>query len=153
MDEDLKHIGRYIGRLHNLMRRRLWKNKSNLNCSGAEMKILSHILVQEKPILQKDIENEFLLRPSTATEILKKLEQQGLIKRIQEEDDARKKRIILTEKVINEEKNLIGSILEFERDLTKGISRNDLSTFCRIADKMQENLLSSAEKDNLEEEL
>lgn len=153
MDEELKHIGRYIGRLYNLMRRRLWKNESGLNCSGAEMKILSHILVQKKPILQKDIESEFLLRPPTATEILKKLENQGLIERIPEEGDARRKRIIPTEKVLNEKEHLVGSISTFENDLTKGISRKDLSTFCRIADRMQENLLASAEKDSLEENL
>ena len=50
---------------------------------------------QKHSIYQKDIEKEFGLRPSTATEVLKALEKKELICRVSEKQDARLKRIEL----------------------------------------------------------
>ena len=53
---------------------------------------------QKHSIYQKDIEKEFGLRPSTATEVLKALEKKELICRVSEKQDARLKRIEFTSK-------------------------------------------------------
>ena len=47
---------------------------------------------------QKEIEKEFGLWPSTATEVLKNLEKDGLICRVPEAQDGRYKKIVFTEK-------------------------------------------------------
>ena len=46
----------------------------------------------------KEIEKKFGLRPSTATEVLKNLEKDGLICRVPEAQDGRYKKIVFTEK-------------------------------------------------------
>ena len=51
-------------------------------------------------VYQKDIEKQFSIRRSTATESLKRLETQGWIKRETSTKDARLKDIVLTEKAL-----------------------------------------------------
>ncbi len=151
MDENCKHIGRYIGRLYNLLRRNLWRDTYELECSGAEVKILSYILGSPEPRLQRDIEEEFLLRPPTATEMLKKMEAEGLIKRVHEEGDARCKRIIPTQKSLDKKEMILGRFDDFEARITAGIPEKDLRGFCRAAERMMENLSRSPEAADMEE--
>ena len=134
------HIGRYIGKLYNLQRRRLWKDTEGLSYSGTEMRVLSFLLGCEGPVFQRDIEEEFLLRASTVTELIKNLEEHGLVERKQFEEDARLKRIIPSSKALEEKTGIIGGITEFEKDIVAGIDRKDLEIFCRVAEKMIANL-------------
>ena len=55
----------------------------------------------KRSIYQVDIEKEFGLRPPTVTETLKSLEKKDLIRRIPDENDGRKKKIIITEKTLS----------------------------------------------------
>ena len=92
--------GKVINRISNRLRRRSAALQETLGMSGAQGNILNFILVegQKHSIYQKDIEKEFGLRPSTATEVLKALEKKELICRVSEKQDARLKRIEFTSK-------------------------------------------------------
>ena len=95
---------------------------------------------RKRPVYQKDIEKEFGLRPSTATEALKNLEAKGLICRISEKQDGRLKRIELTSKA-EEIRHLITSeIAESENLLLKGITEEERRIFIEIGKKMLKNL-------------
>ena len=144
-------IGRYIGRLHNLIRRRLQKDCKNLNCSGAEMLILTYLLSIDDPVYQKDIENEFFLRPPTATEVLKRMEKGGFITKVTEKDDARKKRIIATEKSLALKAETVERIHTLGMDITQNLSEEEIQAFCSIAEKMVENLILTARDEEMEE--
>ena len=89
-----------IGKLSNRIRRRITEMASDLPYTGAQGKVLHYLLAQKENVYQKDIEENFSLRPSSATEVLKKMEDAGLLYRVPEEKDARLKRIILTEKAL-----------------------------------------------------
>ena len=144
-------IGRYLGRLHNLIRRRLQKDCKNLNCSGAEMRILTYLLSIDDPVYQKDIENEFFLRPPTATEVLKRMEKGGFITKVTEKDDARKKRIIATEKSLALKAETVERIHTLGMDITQNLSEEEIQAFCSIAEKMVENLILTARDEEMEE--
>lgn len=144
-------IGRYIGRLHNLIRRRLQKDCKNLNCSGAEMRILTYLLSIDDPVYQKDIENEFFLRPPTATEVLKRMEKGGFITKVTEKNDARKKRIIATEKSLALKAETVERIHTLGMDITQNLSEEEIQAFCSIAEKMVENLILTARDEEMEE--
>ena len=75
--------GKKINQISNRLRRRSRAIQETIGISGAQGNILNYILVesQNRSVYQKDIEQEFGLRPSTATETLKSLEKNGLIKR------------------------------------------------------------------------
>ena len=72
--------GKVINKISNRLRRRSKKIQESIGISGAKGNILNYILVESEnhPVYQKEIEEEFGLRPSTATETLKNLEQAGL---------------------------------------------------------------------------
>ena len=116
--------GKVINKISNRLRRRSVALQEKLGMSGAQGNILNYILVdgRKRPVYQKDIEKEFGLRPSTATEALKNLEAKGLICRISEKQDGRLKRIELTSKA-EEIRHLITSeTAESENLLLKGIT-------------------------------
>lgn len=134
--------GKVINKISNRLRRRSVALQEKLGMSGAQGNILNYILVdgRKRPVYQKDIEKEFGLRPSTATEALKNLEAKGLICRISEKQDGRLKRIELTSKT-EEIRHLITSeIAESENLLLKGITEEERRIFIEIGKKMLKNL-------------
>ena len=134
--------GKVINKIYNRLRRRSVALQEKMGMSGAQGNILNYILVdgRKRPVYQKDIEKEFGLRPSTATEALKNLEAKGLICRISEKQDGRLKRIELTSKA-EEIRHLITSeIAESENLLLKGITEEERRIFIEIGKKMLKNL-------------
>ena len=92
-------------------------------------------------IYQKNIEDFFMIRRSTATEILKKLEQQGYIIRQPSRFDHRLKDLILTKKTIEflsaTDKNL-NSIRDI---VAKNITNDEKIVLKTIITKMSDNII------------
>ena len=134
--------GKMINRISNRLRRRSLKVQESIGISGAQGHILDYILVESvhRNVYQKEIEKEFGLRPSTATEALKLLEEKGLICRIPEEKDGRYKRIVFTQKARDVQTALRREIEESESVLLRGISVSEQRQFLEIAKKMLQNL-------------
>lgn len=73
--------GKKINQISNRFRRRSRAIQETIGISGAQGNILNYIFVesQNRSVYQKDIEQEFGLRPSTATEALKSLKKNELM--------------------------------------------------------------------------
>ena len=134
--------GKKINQISNRLRRRSRAIQETIEISGAQGNILNYILVesQNRSVYQKDIEQEFGLRPSTATETLKSLEKNGLIKRETDPNDGRYKKIVITEKAEQIEAVLKSEIEESETILLQGVTKEERQEFLRIAEKMLQNL-------------
>ncbi|HIZ79620.1 MAG TPA: MarR family transcriptional regulator [Candidatus Lachnoclostridium stercorigallinarum] len=134
--------GKMINRISNRLRRRSRQVQEAIGISGAQGNILDYILVEsrQRSVYQKEIEKEFGLRPSTATEALKLLEEKGLICRIPEEKDGRYKRIVFTPKAEAVQEALRREIEESEAILLQGITPEEREVFLEIAGKMLKNL-------------
>ncbi len=135
-----KHAARYISKLSNKLRRKIDAFSSREDFSGSQGKVLHFLLAQSNDVFQKDIEEEYSLRPSTATVLLKKMEKNGLIHREVSETDARWKKIIVSEKAMQYKDIVMADILNLEEELTKGISKNDLEVFFSVMEKMLDNM-------------
>lgn len=72
---------RYVSKLSNKLRRKLDMLSSRKEFSGSQGRTLYFLLAQSDDVFQKDIEEEYSIRPSTATELLKQMEKNGLIVR------------------------------------------------------------------------
>ena len=94
--------GRLINKLSNCLRRRSAETQKRIHISGTKGQILNYILIesQKRPLVQRDVEQEFGLRPSTATEMLQALQAADLIRREPDPADARRKCIVCTEKAV-----------------------------------------------------
>ena len=68
------------------------------------------------------------------------MEKNGLIRRESVAQDARLKRIVLTQKARDLHRQIEADILAFESNLARGISEEEQEVFLRVAKKMQENL-------------
>ena len=134
--------GKVINRISNRLRRRSAALQETLGMSGAQGNILNFILVegQKHSIYQKDIEKEFGLRPSTATEVLKALENKELICRVSEKQDARLKQMELTAKAKEIRHLIAAEIGESESILLKGITEEERQIFIAIGERMLKNL-------------
>ena len=78
-------IGAEIGMLHNLLRRQMAcmteKTANAANVTGMQAMIVHHLIMHEKQgdIFQKDLENAFQMRRSTATGILQSVKKSAPI--------------------------------------------------------------------------
>lgn len=136
------NTGMLINRLSNCLRRRSGEIQRSVGVSGAKGAILDYILVVSATgeVCQRDIEREFGLRPSTATEVLQSLENAGLIRRIPSPTDARRKDIVFTSQAESIRQALADEITGTEALLLQGISPAEQAQFLAIGRRMLRNL-------------
>ncbi|SFC28892.1 MarR family winged helix-turn-helix transcriptional regulator [Clostridium uliginosum] len=135
-------VGRRISILSNQIRRQFDNTTSVNGVTGVQRKVLHFILAQsqEIDIFQKDIEEEFNLRRSSATGVLQLMEQNNLIRRESVSYDARLKKIIITEKAMQMKGQVLQEIHLLEEKLKRNISDKDLELFFKVINQMSKNL-------------
>lgn len=126
---------RYISKLSNKLRRKLDMLSSRKEFSGSQGRTLHFLLAQTQDIFQKDIEEEYGIRPSTATELLKQMEKNGLIARVPVSYDNRLKKIVLTNKALMYKKQVVDDLSALEETLIRSISEEDLKVFLKLLRK------------------
>lgn len=137
-----RDVGQYVSRLHNEIRRELDRLAVRNQISGAQAHVLIYILVetQNRDLFQKDIEEKYSIRPSTASALLKKMIQAGLIQREPLPQDKRLKRIMPTAKAQAAQAGVFADLLTMENKLTQGIDPAALAIFFQVIEKMIANL-------------
>ena len=142
MKQEERIAMRSIKRLSNGISREMCAAFGSGMFSGAQGRTLHFILAahQKEDLFQKDIEEEYSLRPPTATKLLKDMEKNGLIYREAVPYDARLKRIVATEKAMRYQELIHQSLEETEDRLTSGISPQDLAVFFRVINQMIRNM-------------
>lgn len=132
---------RSIKRLSNGISREMCAAFGSGMFSRAQGRTLHFLLAHTKiDIFQKDIEEEFGLRPPTATALLKELEQRGLIRKEPVPYDARKKKIVVTEEALQYKDCVLKGLEELNQKLTAGISDEEMQVFFSVTDRMLKNL-------------
>lgn len=135
-----RSAARNIGKLSNKLRRKLDMLSSRKEFSGSQGRTLHYLLAQTEDVFQKDIEEEYGIRPSTATELLKQMEKNGLIIRESVPYDNRLKKIVLTDKALLYKNQVIYDLTVIEEQLVKGISEEKMKVFFEVLEKMMDNL-------------
>ena len=135
-----KNVGRELKKLSNKIHRTIDKFASKSELTGAEGRVLHYILGQEEDVFQRDIEVKLGLRSSTATEIIKKMENNALIIRKPTENDARLKKIIITDKALEYKEIVMNDLRNFEKTLVAGLSEEEIDSFLKTIEKMINNL-------------
>lgn len=137
-------IGFVIRRLYNLIKRDVEASKPRLNLdlsSDINGWVIGYLYDnRDKDIFQKDFEAQLSVRRSTASNMLKSMEQRGFIERLSVSSDARLKKIILTEKAIETHEKIIDEINAREQRMRAGISEEDLATFFLVVKKISANM-------------
>lgn len=140
--EDSRDAGRVIGMVSNQIKRQLDGIILNDALTGMQGRFLHFILTHSagQDLFQKDLEEEFNLRRSTATGILQLMERGGLLYRESVDYDARLKKIVVTQKGKERKAQVEESIRTLEERLQRGICEADLAVFFRVMEQMSKNL-------------
>jgi len=135
---EVKHIGRKINILSHKIKRRIGKVALEYGISSMQAKILGFINNNSSKIdiFQKTIEEEFDIRRSSVTSVLSLMEKNELIKRVSVSEDARLKKIIMTDKGIEVHKLVYKEIEEIEKIIEKNLSEEELNNFISILERL-----------------
>lgn len=111
------------------------------NVSAHQCLILQHLAnKRESAVYQKDIEELFSIRRSTANQMLRTLEERGLIRRLQAPDDARKNMLVLTDKGGAACESLNAQMELLLKELIGDIDRKELEQFQTTLRKLWRNI-------------
>lgn len=138
MNDKQVHIGKKVIMLSKKIRRKLDKDTSIYGITSVQGRILGFVKhnSEKRDIFQKDLEEELDIRRSSVTSVLQLMEKNGYIERISVSKDARLKKIILTEKGTEIQRNIENVILELEKSLTDELSNEEFQAFVSVIDRL-----------------
>ena len=103
--------------------------------------IINYIIEHpDKDIFQRDLEEAMQIRRSTVSGILRLMEKHGLIVRTAVSDDARLKKLSVTDKARLVHKQVNDAIFATEQKLIAGVGEDELQLVKNVLDKMKKNL-------------
>lgn len=137
---ETKSPARYISKLANELRRKTELFSFSRQYSGAQWKTLHFILTNKADIFQKDIEKEFNIRSSTATELLRQMEYNGLIRKESVPYDSRLRKIVATDLAREHQQEIISHLNDLDAMLIRQIPQEKLDIYFEVAQKMMDNL-------------
>lgn len=106
-----------------------------------QMQIVGYILDNiDREIYQKDLEDCLNLRRATISDVLQRMEKNGVIKREIDSNDTRTKKILLTQKSKTFFESGRNRMKELENIAIRNISHEELKTFSNVINKMIENM-------------
>lgn len=140
-----KEIGFQIRVLSNLIRRDVEKDLPSGGKINSGQRVHGWAIDyfyenRGKDIFQKDFEEKFSIRRSTASNMLRLMEKNDYIRRESVESDARLKKIVITEKAVNLHEKIRASIEARELRMRRGLTDEEIEEFFRIARQIKENL-------------
>lgn len=137
-------VGAEIRILHNLMRRDAQQDvqfpkRDELTC--IQQQVMGYLSRnRDRALFQRDVEQEFRIRRSTASALITSLEQKGYLLRKSVDYDARLKQLVLTDRALALADVVEQYICQKEKRLTVGITPADLIAFFRVVDQLKKNL-------------
>lgn len=95
---------------------------------------------RNQDIFQKDIEQKFSVGRSTVTNLIQLMEKKGFVRRESVKQDARLKKVILTEKGIDSQEAFEEVVEHIEAELSEGILDEELRIFYKVLDQINQNV-------------
>ena len=137
-------VGFEIKTVHNLLKRdfeSLPIHEKNKNIKCMQKWIICYLNDnKDKDVFQRDLEEEFSVRRSTATGILQLMEKNNLITREAVSYDARLKKLVLTQKALDIQNEIDEEIKAHDKKISEGISKDDLEVFFKVMKQIRKNL-------------
>lgn len=134
-------VGKKFIAISNKIRRLFDASFVDSGLSGVQASMLHYIYVtsQQRDVFQRDLEAEFDIRPSSASSVLGGLERKGLITRESVAEDARLKRLVVTEKAEDISRHISEVINGIDELLLSGIDGQDAIFLDLVLSRVAEN--------------
>lgn len=133
------HISYKAKMISNSVDRAINRTVSEIGLTSSQVFILGYIHTnRDKRLCQKDIENNFNIKHPTATGILKRLEEKGLIECVPSSTDRRYKIITETDKAFALQMEVQNRIDMVESAALSGLTESEYKLLCILLDKVIE---------------
>lgn len=146
-----KHIGYEVHMLDHMIGRMVSAFRAGLDEKAGITQMQGWIISylyrnSDTDVFQKDLEAEFHIARSTATGILQLMEKKGLITREPIPRDARLKRLLLTDKALDFQKEIIENFDKLDLLLRDNIPPEKLDTFFDVAEQIRNNITNHTDR-------
>ena len=146
------HLGHRVRVLSQAIRQAIDRKLTDLDLTGQQSFIIRFLSEQQGEVVYpKDIEKRFNLTHPTVSGLLQRLESKGFLTCEPDPDDRRFKRVLLTKKAEECQKEIWQHIQSLERTMTAGMSEEDIDTLVRLLDQAAENLDVSMNFESIKE--
>ncbi len=137
-----EEIGKYVHMLSRQLKMKLDSVIAKYGITGTQAGIIMFIYHKSKnrDIFAKDIEEEFEIKGASVAGILQLMEKKELVTRLPVDNDARFKKLVLTEKAISLKNAMEHDFNEVEENMKNGISKDEINIFLLLIKKMLNNL-------------
>lgn len=139
-----KYVGMEIRALDNLIKRFIDNNVNKqrlVQVTGSNGWIIGYLWDnRHRDIYQKDLESEFNVTRSTASKVVNLMVEKGLIVRESVKEDARLRRLSLTEKAVKVAQEMEESHERIEMQIVRGFSKEELEQFYSYLDRLKKNV-------------
>ena len=138
-------LGLHISKINHIISRSLDSaviNTIDNNLTVSQAYVIDFISMQgdNQDVFQKDLEKAFDLKRSSISLMLNNMEKSDLIKRVPVTEDARLKKIILTDKSKELYEKISKAIDSVENRVCENITPDELKIFKSVLDKIRNNL-------------
>ena len=135
-------LGRNVHMLSRLLKRNTDIEVTKYGITGVQSAMIGFIYeeTRKKDVFAKDIEKAFDLRRASSAGLIQNMEKNGLIKREMDGNDARLKKIVLTEKALELRRKLDKSIKNMEKKMQEGLTKEEVEKYVELTKKMAKNL-------------
>ena len=135
-------LGRNVHMLSRLLKRNTDIEVTKYGITGVQSAMIGFIYeeTRKKDVFAKDIEKAFDLRRASSAGLIQNMEKNGLIKREMVGNDARLKKIVLTEKALELRRKLDKSIKNMEKKMLEGLTKEEVEKYLELTKKMAKNL-------------
>lgn len=139
--QERKSIGTLVKCVTNEYEKNFNKVTKKLGLTASQCEVLYFLYdSNEEYVNQKDIEVHLSLSNPTVTGLLKRLDEKGYVLVVPNSTDKRKKNVHLTEKFIEMERKIAASKLKIERELLRGMKKNEVEAMKRYLEKILHNI-------------
>lgn len=142
-----RHIGFELRILSNLIKRHIDNSTARAeveSITGTNMWVIIYLVHhQDEDVFQRDLEQNFSVRRSTMSNILSLMEKKELIIRESVPQDARLKKLVLTEKALKLHEMMEKDREDTEKLITEGLTAEEIEAFLSTLSKMKKNFEES----------
>lgn len=137
-------IGVKLKKINNILEKKANRNLEALDITHSQLHILMYLLAnRKKEVCQKEIEEQFKLKNPTVTGILNRLEEKEFISRSVSIQDGRYRKIDITQKTIDLQKNMKNKLVNINKKITYGMNENQVEQLDNLLGIVLKNLLDN----------
>jgi len=140
--EGKRHIAKVVIDLSYQLKRDLDNAAAKFGLTRTQAVVLKFLQTEsvKRDVFQRDIEREFRIRKSSVTSIVQLLEKNGYLTRESVNEDARLKKIVLTDKGREVNDTIGDGLIKRENKFYDVLTEEEIACFFQVIDKMSKTL-------------